>query len=53
MTCDPRLLNRLVMEHSGEIPTIPEETSATESLTSNPYRGGVSYDFTFDRLAQR
>ena len=44
MTCDPRLLNRLVMEHSGEIPTIPEETSATESLTSNPYRGGVSYD---------
>ena len=41
MTCDPRLLNRLVMEHSGEIPTIPEETSATESLTSNPYRGGV------------
>ena len=39
MTCDPRLLNRLVMEHSGEIPTIPEETSATEWLTSNPYRG--------------
>ena len=42
MTCDPRLLNRLVMEHSGEIPTIPEETSATESLTSNPLTSNLT-----------
>ena len=34
MTCDPRLLNRLVMEHSGG--SAIEEARSHGSLTSNP-----------------
>ena len=50
MTCDPRLLNRLVMGKGG-VPTIPRDERHGCSRRAVPRRRPRC--FTFDRLAQR